>query len=94
MDVDSDRAAGIHSFPVRFGVEKTGPTSIKLTIAWLFCFAMADPTGGIFFFISVILMALININVIDQRDSLPDFQTTFFRTSVLTGWVLLAGMVI
>ncbi|MCH2349060.1 MAG: putative 4-hydroxybenzoate polyprenyltransferase, partial [Candidatus Poseidoniales archaeon] len=67
MDVDSDRAAGIHSFPVRFGVEKTGPTAIKLTIAWLFCFAMADPTGGIFFFISVLLMAIINIHVIDQR---------------------------
>lgn len=94
MDVDSDRAAGIHSFPVRFGVEKTGPTAIKLTIVWLFCFAMADPTGGIFFFNSVILMAIINIHVIDQRESLADFQSTFFRTSVVTGWVLLAGMVI
>ncbi len=94
MDVDNDRAAGIHSFPVRFGEENTGPTSIKFTIAWLFCFAIADPTDNILYFISVILMALINIQVIDQRDSLVDFQKTFFRTSVLTGWVILAGLVI
>jgi hypothetical protein len=37
-------------------------------------------------------MSILNIAVIVSRDRLADFQTTLFRVSMLTGWVLLAAI--
>ena len=37
-------------------------------------------------------MALANIAVVLRMDRLVDFQTTLFRVSMLTGWVLLAAL--
>jgi hypothetical protein len=39
-------------------------------------------------------MALANIAVILARERLADFQTTLFRVSMLTGWVLLLALMV
>jgi hypothetical protein len=44
------------------------------------------------FLLSAGIMALLNIAVILKHKSLADFQTTLFRVSMLTGWVLLASI--
>jgi len=40
------------------------------------------------------LMAVANIYVVLKKDCLSDFQTTLFRVSMLTGWVLLASLIV
>ncbi len=94
MDVDSDRENGIYSFPARFGEQHTLRTSIQLTLLWFACFAIADPIDEFTFMGAAILMCLINICVILAQQRLADFQKTFFYTSVVTGWVLLGGLMI
>ena len=39
-------------------------------------------------------MCLLNIGVVLYRDRFIDFQTTLFRISMLTGWVLLAAIMV
>ena len=39
-------------------------------------------------------MALANIFVVLRMERFADFQTVLFRVSMLTGWVLLAALVI
>jgi len=94
MDVENDRANGIHSFPARFSEEATTRTSIQLTLLWFACFAFADPISEAWFLIAAGLMAIANIAVILARERLADFQTTLFRISMLTGWVLLLALMI
>jgi 4-hydroxybenzoate polyprenyltransferase len=94
MDVDNDRANGIHSFPARFGEEATTRTSIQFTLLWFACFAIADPIHEIWFLAAAGLMALANIAVILARERFADFQTTLFRVSMLTGWVLLLALMV
>jgi 4-hydroxybenzoate polyprenyltransferase len=94
MDVDNDRANGIHSFPARFGEEATTRTSIQFTLLWFACFAIADPIDEIWFLAAAGLMALANIAVILARERFADFQTTLFRVSMLTGWVLLLALMV
>ncbi len=99
MDVESDRETGIHSFPARFGSNATTRTSVQLTLAWFACFAVADPmdgiseVGGVWFLGAALGMALANVGVILARERLADFQTTLFRVSMITGWVLLAALI-
>ena len=94
MDVENDRANGIHSFPARFGEEATTRTSIQFTLLWFACFAIADPIHEIWFLTAAGLMALANIAVILARERFADFQTTLFRVSMLTGWVLLLALMV
>ncbi len=97
MDVENDRANGIHSFPARFGEEATTRTSIQFTLLWFACFAIADPipeTREVWFLAAAGLMALANIAVILARERFADFQTTLFRVSMLTGWVLLLALMV
>jgi 4-hydroxybenzoate polyprenyltransferase len=92
MDVESDRENGIHSFPSRFGEQATTRTSVQLTLLWFACFAISDPMDEIWFLAAAGAMSILNIAVIISRDRLADFQTTLFRVSMLTGWVLLAAI--
>ena len=94
MDVASDRENDIMSFPARFGETHTERTSVQFTLLWFACFAISNPIDEIHFLAAAAGMAIINIFVILRRKHLGDFQTTFFRTSVLTGWVLLAGLML
>ena len=94
MDVESDRKQGIHSFPARFSEQATTRTSVQLTLLWFACFAIADPMDEIYFLAAAGIMAIANIAVIVTRERLADFQTTLFRVSMLTGWVLLAAIII
>ena len=94
MDVESDRKQGIHSFPARFSEQATTRTSVQLTLLWFACFAIADPMDEIYFLAAAGIMAIANIAVIITRERLADFQTTLFRVSMLTGWVLLAAVII
>ena len=94
MDVESDREQGIHSFPARFSEQATTRTSVQLTLLWFACFAIADPMDEIYFLAAAGIMAIANIAVIITRERLADFQTTLFRVSMLTGWVLLAAIII
>lgn len=94
MDVENDRANGIHSFPARFSEGATTRTSIQLTLLWFACFAIADPISEAWFLVAAGLMAIANIAVILARERLADFQTTLFRISMLTGWVLLLALMI
>tara|TARA_X000000368_G_scaffold267462_1_gene211917 strand:- start:3250 stop:4179 length:930 start_codon:yes stop_codon:yes gene_type:complete len=92
MDVESDRENGIHSFPSRFGERATTRTSIQLTLLWFACFAISEPMDEIWFLAAAGVMSVLNIAVILSRERLADFQTTLFRVSMLTGWVLLAAI--
>ena len=94
MDVESDRKQGIHSFPARFSEQATTRTSVQLTLVWFACFAIADPMDEIYFLAAAGIMAIANVAVIIARERLADFQTTLFRVSMLTGWVLLAAIII
>ena len=94
MDLDSDRETGIKSFPVRFGEVNTERTSVQLTLLWFACFAISNPIDEITFLAAAGLMAIINIYVILRKNHFKDFQTTLFRTSAFTGWVLLAGLLL
>ena len=93
MDVESDRKHGIHSFPARFSEQATTRTSVQLTLLWFACFAIADPMDEIYFLAAAGIMAIANIAVIIARERFADFQTTLFRVSMLTGWVLLAAVI-
>ena len=92
MDVESDRENGVHSFPSRFGERATTRTSIQLTLLWFACFAISEPMDEIWFLAAAGVMSFLNIAVILSRERLADFQTTLFRVSMLTGWVLLAAI--
>ena len=93
MDVESDREQGIQSFPARFSEQATTRTSVQLTLLWFACFAIADPMHEIWFLAAAGIMAIANIAVIIAKEKLADFQTTLFRVSMLTGWVLLAALI-
>jgi 4-hydroxybenzoate polyprenyltransferase len=92
MDIESDRENGVHSFPARFSEEMTTRTSVQLSLLWFACFALSNPMSEIWFLGAAGIMSLSNITVILARTRLKDFQTTFFRVSMLTGWVLLAAI--
>lgn len=94
MDVESDRANGIHSFPARFGEATTTRTSIQLSLAWFACFAISNPMDEAYFLIAAGLMSVVNIVVILRLERWGDFQTTLFRASMITGWVLLAAVML
>ena len=49
---------------------------------------------GIWFLAAAGLMALANIYVVLRMERLVDFQNTLFRISMLTGWVLLAAVLV
>ena len=93
MDIESDRANGIKSFPAQFGDAVTTRTSVQLTLVWFACFAISDPMSEIYFLASAGVMSIVNILVIVRREQWVDFQTTLFRASMLTGWILLASIV-
>ena len=92
MDVESDREQGIHSFPSRFDERATTRTTVQLSLVWFACFAVSDPVESIWFLAAAGVMALANIAVVLRMDRLKDFQTTLFRVSMLTGWVLLGAL--
>lgn len=94
MDVEHDREQGIHSFPSTFGDTTTTRTTVQLTLLWFACFAISDPMDGIWFLASAGLMALVNIWVVLRMNQFADFQTVLFRASMLTGWVLLASLLL
>ena len=94
MDVESDRENRIYSFPARFDENTTTRTSVQLTLVWFACFAISDPMDELWFLAAALTMALANIVVILSRTKLEDFQTTFFRVSMLTGWVLLGAIML
>ena len=92
MDIESDRQQGIQSFPARFGEQHTLRTSVQLTLLWFACFAISNPIDEITFLGAALLMCVINAGVIIAQNRLADFQKTFYYTSVLTGWILLGGL--
>ncbi len=92
MDTEHDRMHGIRSFPATFSENAVTRTSIQLTLIWFACFAISDPVSNAIFLIASGLMAIANIFVILRRERFTDFQTTLFRVSMATGWVLLAAL--
>ena len=94
MDVESDREQGIHSFPSTFGEAATTQTTVQLSLLWFACFAISNPMDGIWFLAAAAAMALANIYVVLRMNRFADFQTVLFRVSMLTGWVLLASLVV
>ena len=94
MDIESDKENGIHSFPSKFGEIATTRTSIQMTLLWFACFAIANPMDEAWFLLAAGLMAILNIIVILRHAKLADFQTTLFRISMLTGWVLLIAVLL
>lgn len=89
MDIENDRMNGIYSFPARFSEEATTRTSVQLSLLWFACFAISDPMNEIWFLAASAIMALANIVVILARERFANFQVALFRTSMLTGWILL-----
>ena len=94
MDVESDREQGIHSFPSKFGEVATTRTTIQVSLLWFACFAFSDPMEGIWFLAASLIMAIANVYVVLRMKSFVDFQTTLFRVSMLTGWVLLGSLLL
>ena len=97
MDSESDRENKLFSIPSIFGDEATTRYSVILTFFWLLCFILAfgidDSSDGMYIF-SVAIMATLSISVILVRERLVDFQTSLFRVFMLTGWVILATIII
>ena len=93
MDIESDRTNAKKSFPARFSEEATTRTSVQLTLLWFACFAISDPMNEIWFLAAAGIMAIANVVVILMRERLNDFQTTLFRVSMLTGWILLVAVI-
>lgn len=94
MDIESDKENGIHSFPSQFGETATTRTSIQMTLLWFACFAIANPMDEAWFLMAAGLMSVLNIIVILMHTKLADFQTTLFRISMLTGWILLVAVLL
>mgnify|MGYP001250682977 CR=1 FL=1 len=94
MDIISDQENGIFSFPSRFGEVATTRTSVQLTLLWFACFAISNPMDEIWFLLASAVMALVNIVVVLAKEKISDFQTTLFRASMLTGWVLLIPIIV
>ena len=94
MDIESDIKNGIHSFPSKFGERSTTRTSIQLTLLWFACFAISNPVDNAWFLTAAGIMCALNIGVVLYRERLADFQTTLFRVSMLTGWALLASIML
>ena len=94
MDIESDKENGIHSFPSKFGETATTRTSIQMTLLWFACFAISNPMDEAWFLMAAGLMAVLNIIVILRHTKLADFQTTLFRISMLTGWILLVAVLL
>tara|TARA_B100000902_G_C27220651_1_gene869476 strand:- start:250 stop:1176 length:927 start_codon:yes stop_codon:yes gene_type:complete len=94
MDIESDIKNGIHSFPSKFGERSTTRTSIQLTLLWFACFAISNPVDNAWFLTAAGIMCALNVGVVLYRERLADFQTTLFRVSMLTGWVLLASIML
>jgi 4-hydroxybenzoate polyprenyltransferase len=94
MDIESDKENGIHSFPSKFGETATTRTSIQMTLLWFACFAIANPMEEGWFLMAAGLMSVLNIVVILRHEKWVDFQTTLFRISMLTGWVLLIAVLL
>ena len=92
MDAEHDRKHGIRSFPATFSENAVTRTSIQLSLIWFACFAISDPVSNAIFLVASGLMAIANILVILRRERFADFQTTLFRVSMATGWVLLAAL--
>ena len=92
MVVESDLATGLHSFHSRISEAATSRTSVQLTLLCFACFATSNPMDEIWFLAAAGLMSALNIAVIISRERLADFQTTLFRVSMLTGWVLLVAI--
>jgi 4-hydroxybenzoate polyprenyltransferase len=108
MDIESDSKQGIHSFPARYGSYATRKLSIALIIPWLICFYLADLHNftdfrGLRYFLwipAVIFMAAANLFVVtkgavasEKSDSaMARFQQVQFKSSMLTGWVLLGSL--
>jgi len=92
MDIESDKENGIHSFPSKFGETATTRTSIQMTLLWFACFALANPMDEAWFLMAAGLMSVLNIIVILRHNKFADFQTTLFRISMLTGWILLIAV--
>ena len=90
MDLENDVKNGIYSFPSKFGEIATTRTSVQLTLLWFACFAIANPMNEIWFIAAAVFMSTLNIGVILSRKKLENFQITLFRVSMLTGWLLLA----
>ncbi|MFL2973929.1 MAG: hypothetical protein CND89_01695 [Marine Group II euryarchaeote MED-G38] len=90
MDLENDVKNGIYSFPSKFGEIATTRTSVQLTLLWFACFAIANPMNEIWFIAVAVFMSTLNIGVILSRKKLENFQITLFRVSMLTGWLLLA----
>ena len=94
MDIENDKKNGIHSFPSTFDDNATTRTTVQLTLLWFACFAISDPMDGIWFLAASGVMAMVNIWVVLSREKFVDFQTVLFRASMLTGWILLAALLI
>lgn len=94
MDIESDIKNGIHSFPSKFGGRSTTRTSIQLTLLWFACFAISNPVDNAWFLTAAGIMCALNVGVVLYRERLADFQTTLFRVSMLTGWALLASIML
>ena len=108
MDVEVDRRQGIRSFPATFGLKMTKGLSIALTLGWSICFLFAGLSGHTnvrdynypLWIPSVILMGIVNLYVMTSQASksesssldMEKFQQLLFKTSMLTGWVLLASL--
>ncbi|HIG03533.1 MAG TPA: 4-hydroxybenzoate octaprenyltransferase [Candidatus Poseidoniales archaeon] len=108
LDIENDREQGIHSFPAHFGIKATRNMSIILTVAWILCFYQSgihnpsDVNSDYYpYWIYVtLLMGIANIIVMtvkantahDSENDMRDYQTILFRTSMLTGWILLLSL--
>ena len=94
MDEESDKAQGIHSFPSRFGPTATSATTVVLTVVWCVLFSIANPVDNLWFVAASVTMGVANVAVVLRMEHWKDFQRMLFRTSMLTGWVLLVALFI
>jgi 4-hydroxybenzoate polyprenyltransferase len=94
MDIDSDKENQIHSFPARFGESITTQMSLLLTFIWMLCFIISKPIDELYFIYGMALVAILNGYIVLNKDKIKDFQTTLFRASIFTGWIILLPIIL
>ena len=94
MDIDNDKQNGVHSFPARFGKDLTTRMSLGLIFIWMLCFILSKPVDTSYFIIEIVLLASLNAYVVLKGERFEDFQTTLFRVSIFTGWVILLPVIL
>jgi len=96
QDIESDKALGLHSIPVAFGLEKSMKISLFCHIAMLIVAAFIGFywSLGIFWQITfaIIFIALLYIHIFRKSNDLDSMNRDFFLANIAISFLVLLGL--